>query len=257
MIALGYETWDVKGGTSNIVASLQSEILLLQGYKPAPGHGVDGALGPIANALPSACFPLGTVHEFISSDPNTKASTAGFIAGLISQLLGSNKTGIWISASRTLFPPALKLFGIEPDRFIFVDLKKEIDVLWAVEEALKCAALSAVIGEIPEVSFLASRRFQLAVENSGVTGFIVQPAKKKLQTTAFASRWRISPLPSFTNDLPGLGFPRWKVELLKIKNGRPGVWNIQWVNGKFQSVMERNTDDFRQDVRPYQNKKTG
>ena len=81
---------------------------------------------------------------------------------------------IWISAARKIFPPGLKAFGIEPDRVIFVDLKREKDVLWATEEVLKCEGLAAVASEIRELSFTVSRRLQLAVEKSRVTGFILR-----------------------------------------------------------------------------------
>lgn len=40
-----------------------------------------------------------------------------------------------------------------------------------MEEALKCGGLAAVVGEVQDISFTASRRLQLAVEQSGVTGF--------------------------------------------------------------------------------------
>ena len=129
----------------------------------------------------------------------------------------------WISNARTLFPPALKNFGIDPDRIIFVDLEKERDVTWAMEEALKCGALTAVVGEIRDLNFTVSRRLQLAVEESRVTGFILRPNPRNLNTTACVSRWKITPMPSETeDDLPGIGFPRWKVDLSGI-GGLPGI----------------------------------
>jgi protein ImuA len=36
--------------------------------------------------------------------------------------------------------------------------------------------------------------------------------------------------------LPGIGFPRWQVELLKVRSGKPGSWQLEWVNGKFQPI---------------------
>jgi protein ImuA len=146
---------------------------------------------------------------------------------------------LWISSSRTLFPPALKSFGLEPDRFIFIDLQKEKEVIWAMEEALKCEALSAVVGEIREIDFTASRRLQLAVEQSRVTGFILRNNYRNLNTTACVSRWKITPLSSESVDeLPGIGFPKWKVELVRMRNGRSGVWDIQWVEGRFLPVYK-------------------
>ena len=224
--------------TGDILAGLQADILRLEGFKPTSDGAVDVGLGPITNAFPNASFPLGAIHEFLSARPEDAAATCGFLSGILSPLMGSCGTALWISSSRTLFPPALRSFGLHPDHIIFVDLQKEKEVLWSMEEALKCGALTAVVGEMGEIDFTASRRLQLAVEQSQVTGFILRHNFRKLNTTACVSRWRISPLPSETvDDLPGVGFPQWKVELLRIRNGRSGVWNLKWMGGRFQAVV--------------------
>lgn len=228
----------MKTKAADMVSALQSEILRLQGYKPASHTVVDLGLGPIATAFPNGSFPLGAVHEFLSVSTEGTAATSGFIAGLLSSILGAHGTAMWISPCRTLFPPALKPFGVQPDRIVFVDLKNEKDVLWAVEEALKCEALAAVVGEVKDMSFTASRRLQLAVEQSRVTGLIIRPDTKKLETTACVSRWKVTPLPSEPiDDLPGLGFPQWKLELLRVRNGKPGTWDMRWVVGRFKPVI--------------------
>jgi protein ImuA len=225
---------------ADILKGLQTDILRLQGFKSVNHAGLDLGLGPIKDAFATGSFPLGAVHEFLSVRTEDTASTHGFIAGLLSSLMGSNGTILWISSSRTLFPPALKNFGVAPDRFIFIDLQKEKDVIWAMDEALKCSALSAVIGEMREIDFMASRRLQLAVEQSQVTGFILRNQYRHLNTTACVSRWRITSLPSESeNDLPGIGFPKWRVELLRIRNGRPGTWDIHWMNKGFQVVSNQ------------------
>lgn len=223
------------GQVNTAVAQLQAEISRLQGFKPESGRAMDMGLGPIEAAFPHAVFPLGAVHEFLSARPEDAAATGGFIAGLLSALMGSTGIVLWISSERTIFPPALKSFGVQPDRVIFIDLKKEKEVMWAMEEALKCSSLSAVVGEMQEMSFIASRRLQLAVEQSRVTGFILRHHPRKISASACVSRWKITPLPSETvDDLPGIGFPHWRVELLKIKNGKPGIWEVKWVKGSFQ-----------------------
>jgi protein ImuA len=115
--------------------------------------------------------------------------------------------------------------------------------LWSMDEALKCGALSAVIGEMKDISFTASRRLQLAVEQSQVTGFILRHSNH-LNTTACVSRWKITSIPSEpVDDLPGIGFPAWKVELLRMRNGRTGVWSMKWMEGKFHELKTRE-DEF-------------
>ena len=222
----------------NIIAQLQKDILPLQGFKPALNNkAVDVELGPIMEAFPGTTFPFGAVHEFICNGAEDAAASGGFIAGILSALMQSGGTCLWISSSRTIFPPALKSFGIEPDKIIFIDLQKEKEILWAMEEALKCDGLAAVIGEIQELSFMVSRRLQLAVEQSRVTGFIIRQNPRNLNITACVTRWKITSIPSvLTDDMPGVGFPVWKVELLKIRNGKPGSWPIEWVEGKFRPI---------------------
>jgi protein ImuA len=231
------EKFVMPGKRADIITKLQTDILRLQGFKPANSAAINVGLGPIKHAFPNGSFPLGAVHEFLSPWPEEAAATSGFIAGLLAPLMGSSGTSLWISSSRTLFPPALKSFGIQPDRFIFIDLQKEKDVIWAMDEALKCGALAAVVGEMQEISFTASRRLQLAVEQSQVTGFVLRHDPRKLNTTACVSRWKITTLPSeYVDGLPGVGFPQWRVELLRIRNGKSGVWDIKWMDGRFHPV---------------------
>jgi protein ImuA len=220
-----------------IFSQLQSDILRLQRFCPSNNTKLDAELGSMLDAFPNKSFPLGAVHEFLSDRVEDATATSGFVGGLISSLMKNKGTGIWISASRTLFPPALKMLGIVPEQFIFLDLKNEKDVLWAMDEALKCAAITTVVGEIRNIDFTQSRRLQLAVEQSQCTGFILRHKVRNPGTTACVSRWKITSLPSETlDDLPGIGYPGWKVELLRMRNGKPGSWNIQWKDGAFVPV---------------------
>ena len=223
-----------------IIAQLQKDILPLQGFKRTLNlTTLDVFPDVIKNAFPNAEFTLGAVHEFISKGPEDATSTDGFVSGILASIVKNGGVCIWISYLKTIFPPAFKSFGIAPDKIIFIDLKKEKEILWAMEEALKCEGLSAVVGEMQELSFMASRRLQLAVEQSRVTGFILRSNPRSLNTTACVTRWKITPLPSeLLDDMPGVGFPRWNVELLKVRNGKPGSWQIEFAAGRFRHVSK-------------------
>lgn len=223
---------------SDIIAQLQKDILPLQGFKSVLQNDLlDVAIGPIKYAFPENSFPVGAVHEFISNRAEDTAVTGAFISVLLNSLMNKKGISIWIGPSRNTFPPALKLFGLSPDQIIFIDLYKEKEILWAMEEALTCEGLAAVIAQVPGLSFTASRRLQLAVEKSRVTGFVMLQNSKHVQTTACMTRWKISSISSKPEvDMPGVGFPRWLVELVKIRNGRPGSWEIECSGGKFRHL---------------------
>lgn len=220
---------------------LQQDILLWQGFKPvSAGKAERIGLGEIENSFPGCVFPKKAIHEFVTLLPEQSAASDGFIAGLLAVLMENGAACVWASTSRRLFPSSLCLFNVAPERIIFMDVQTEKDVLWITEEALKCEGLAAVVAEVNNLSLIESRRLQLAVESSGVTGFILRKDGNKMASTVATARWRISPLPSHTEEgMPGLGFPRWQVELLKVRNGKPGSFILEWAGEKFEEVKKQ------------------
>lgn len=222
---------------SDIINRLRKDIISLHNLKTVNTSIIDIKLGPIKNAFPGKNFPIGFVHEFTSAKPEDTTVTEGFIASLLSSLMQNDSVALWIGSCSTIFPPALHSFGIKPDNIIFIDLKKEKEILWTMEEALRCGGLAAVVGEVKELEFTASRRLQLAVEHSKVTGFVLRHNPRYLNTTACIARWKITSLPAeLPANMPGVGFPRWNVELLKVKNGIPGNWQIEFSKGHFRTL---------------------
>jgi len=235
-------------GRQIFLKTLREELLSLQGFRANELNAIDLALAPLRYAFPNSSFPTAAIHEFITGSRETSTVTSGFVAGMVTSLMKRSGATMWISTSRKIFPPALKLFGIEPDQFIFVDLQKEKDVMWAMDEALKCDALTAVVAEMQDLSFTESRRLQLAVEHSRVTGFVLRTNPKKISTTACVSRWKIQPaLTEPIDGLPGIGSPQWKVELLRMRNGKPGTWTMKWEEGRFR-IMETKTETGKQNI---------
>jgi len=238
---------------ANIIAQLKKDILPLQGFKsPLNALALEGIPEAIKNAFPNLAFPLEAVHELIAGSAEDAAATFGFMSAILASMMKKAGSCIWINGSQSVFPPALKSFGIKPDNIIFIYLKKEKEVLWAMEEAFKCKGLSAVIGEVQDLSFTASRRLQLAIEQSQVTGFIVRRNPRSLNNTACLARWRITSLPAeLPAGMPGVGFPRWNVELLKVRNGKPGSWQLEFVGGQLRHVPTISV------IHQQQQKKTG
>jgi protein ImuA len=229
----------MENNKKDMIDQLKRDLLLWEGFRP-PQSGASGSfgLGPLEGAFPNGVFPTGAIHEFVSLCPEDTAACGGLIAGLVQTLLKDGGACLWISYTRRIYPPALKLFGVDPDRIVFVDVPRQKDVLWVTEEALKCEGVAAVIAETGDFSFMESRRLQLAVEQSKVTGFVLRKDAKKIGATACVARWKVTQMPSELGDgMPGVGFPRWRVELLKVRNGNPGVWTIEWSKRKFRPII--------------------
>lgn len=219
----------------DIVQELRSRILAMQGKGKSGNESYSIGLGNIEAAFSGGVFPRDVIHEFTSLEPESAASTSGFLSCLLHSLSNSKGFCLWVSSRRIVFPPALELLGVDPEHVIFVDLKTDKDVLWVVEEGLRCSALVAVVGELRELTFTQSRRLQLAIGESPVTGFIHRMQPQIGNATASAVRWKVSPLPGVVESgLPGIGFPKWRVELEKVRNGRVGSWELAWTPTGFE-----------------------
>src|SRR3569833_4008586 len=107
----------------DVIAKLRRDIISWEGFRPAaPGTITRFGLGPIEAAFPNHVFPTGTIHELLSKSPEDTSACGAFIAGIVRTLLRDGGACVWVSFTRRIYPPALKLFGVDPDRVIFVDV---------------------------------------------------------------------------------------------------------------------------------------
>ena len=184
----------------------------------------------IDRALPGGGLALGAVHEILGAagDEEDGAAVAGFVAGILARLSLSRphpplarasgppspalrervKTGhgvvLWCLKQPDLYGPGLAEHGLDPARLILVTARRDDELLWAIEEALRPGTgLVAVVGEIGRLPMVAGRRLQLAAERSGITAFLLRRWRNAAEATAernrpsaALTRWRIAALPS-------------------------------------------------------------
>ena len=222
----------------DIIRQLRKDILPLQGFKSPQGSPqLEVGLGRIERAFPHGVFPTGAIHDFISQDEEDLAATSGFIAGIIGRLAEHGGIAVWIGPSGSTFASGLAHYGIDPGRVIFVSPVTLKKALWVMEESLRCDRFIAVVGEIPELNFVQSRRLQLVVEQSQVTGFLLRYRARQKGPVASIAQWRVTAVPTQSQgDRPGRGFPRWLVEVLKIRNRRPISCEIEWTGEHFVQI---------------------
>ena len=119
---------------------------------------------------------------------------------------------------------------LDPGRLILVEARREEEVYWAMEEALRSGAAPFVIAEAPTRGRLSgadltrSRRLQLAAETGGATGLLIIGEPAAANSNAAETRWRASFAPS-----PGETGPVWEWRLLKNKRGPLGCWRLRWL----------------------------
>jgi protein ImuA len=191
------------------------------------------SLGPdIDIHLPQGGLALGAVHciEGAGFDAATAALPAAFAAHCLSRLPQGGAM-VWAYTQNEPNPLFLVRAGIALDRMIFVACRKHNDVLGVVEEALLAEGVAAAIGEAQSLSLKESRRLALRAERSGSIAFVIHrhwlAQGTDPQGVSCMTRWRVAPMPN-APDEPGLGPPRWQLDLLYCRNGKPGSWKVEW-----------------------------
>jgi protein ImuA len=82
------------------------------------------------------------------------------------------------------------------------------------------------------VNLTDSRRLQLAAENSGATGFLLNRADTA-PVAAPITRWLISPQVRRSQRFDE---PAWKLDLLYCRGGMPRSWTLEWSNRELRAL---------------------
>ena len=108
------------------------------------------------------------------------------------------------------------------------------DLLWAMEEALHCRAVAAVIGEWRHglIDMVAMRRLSLAAADSGALALLLRAAPANEASTA-ATRWIVGAAPSFSSPSPEGEVkekaPRALPRISSVTAAGPlGSWILEW-----------------------------
>jgi protein ImuA len=175
--------------------------------------------------VPAPASP--TLSELFAAHPRD-----GGWAGFLVAQLDMSKPLLWVQdrmailESGRIHPP-----GLPCQDLIHVEARDAKDALWAMEEGVRCAALSCVIGEIwgdpKALDFTATRRLAVASERSGVPCWLVR-LSGSANLSGARMRWRIASAPSLLNDLDprAPGAEAWDAELFRARGAPPGRWTI-------------------------------
>jgi protein ImuA len=187
---------------------------------------VDAALG---GGL--ACAAL---HDLSATAPIHLGAAAGFALTLAARAPDKARHALWIATdfdmleTGALYGPGLDLIGLDTERLLIARVARPLDALFAMEEALKCRALSTVIAELNhDVDLTATRRLTLAAREGGALGLLLRH-KPSSAPSAARTRWEISAAPSVPDEFGGLGPTAFRLSLTRNRRGPCGNWTLTW-----------------------------
>lgn len=254
---------------AEVLEELRRRVRRLEGIAGEGGRVLP--LGPALDAaLPEGGLPLGCLHEIAAGasagdDPWGGAAT-GFAAALAGRVAAEHGPVLWLpSPARRRsgrgpgpldpdlfapdsfggaepYGPGLAAWGLAPERLLVVRAGTGAELLWALEEALRCRGLGAALAEVEGIDPTSARRLQLAAEAGGVTAFLLRPGpspsgRRRAPAASAVTRWAVTPVPGRADgSRPGLGAPLWRLDLLRCRGGRPGAWIAEWRGDSFHAA---------------------
>jgi protein ImuA len=174
--------------------------------------------------------PAQLTHTLSEAFPET-ATDAAAIGFVLTRLPPTEAPILWVQdrlSRKEAGRPYLAGIGSRRP-VIMVDLSRAADVLWAMEDGLRCRSLGAVIGEIwgdpSALDFTATKRLAMRSEAADVPCWLIRRAASP-DLSAARDRWRIGALPSAPHayDAQAPGAPRWALDLFRSRRSKPGQW---------------------------------
>lgn len=212
------------------LADLRGLVAEMEGRVQGRGKGVSTG----HRGLDAAGVVRGRVHELFGDGGSGAA--AGF-AAVIALLAAEDAPVVWLrtdAAARRapLYGPGLAALGIDPAACIVAQAPDETALIAAAADALRVAALGAIIaesvGRTRVFGLTGTRKLTLAAEASGVPLFLLR-LDAEAAPSAAETRWHVAAAPSQALAADAPGHPAFDVELLRRRAGPAGMrWRVEW-----------------------------
>jgi protein ImuA len=222
-------------------------ISALRAFLARPGLEETPARIPLGHNEADLCLKgglqRGALHEVFAASGHEAAAT-GFAAGLAVRV-AAGKHLLWIRQDFSarefgeLCATGLLEFGLDPARVLLLSVAGAEEGLRAAIDALSCAALGAVVVEIPGkpkiLDLTASRRLMLACAQKAVTAVLLRFGAEP-DASAAQTRWLVRAAVSLAQE-ENWGHPVFETGLVRNRHGRTGHWLMEWScdDGLFQN----------------------
>lgn len=133
-------------------------------------------------------WPRGAITEILCDDG------AGALAVLMPALAVLSRQNRWlvlVAPPHIPYAPGFAGYGLELSRLLLVQPETGQERLWALEQALRSGACSAVLAWPERLSGTVLRRLQLAAESGDSSGFLFRPGSAASESSPAALRLRV------------------------------------------------------------------
>jgi protein ImuA len=213
-----------------MLAHLRKTIAALERPPGLEDPGVQPFAIPAIDTVLGGGLVRGALHEIAAVNEVHIPAATSFALNIS---LHTKRKTVWVTEDMALAESGapcgtgLEEFGFAPENLLTVDVRYPRDLLWAMEEALHCRAVGAVIGEFRHeaINSTALRRLSLAAVTHGAVALLLRATPPDDVSTA-ATRWIVGAARS--RSIHGPGPPRLIAQLVRNRRGPLGTWELEW-----------------------------
>jgi len=149
-------------------------------------------------SLPGGGWPPGSLIEVLQQRPGQHVWQLLLPVLAAQTEAHSNGPIVLVGAPYQPFGPGLSAQGLAADRLLCVLAEKLSARLWAAEQALRCAEVSAVMAWLPEARSEALRRLHMAAQQQGRLLFVFRSWKARHEASPASLRILVDGLDCLT-----------------------------------------------------------
>jgi len=200
------------------VAQLRRQITRLEQGRPCGDEApIPSGCGPLDRLLPERGFRRGTLTEWLADGAGSGVETLAL--GAAAAACRDGRALVVLDRRGEFYPPAAARLGIELQNLIVVYAAGKADHAWALDQALRCPGVAAVLAWPEELDGRSFRRLQLAVEESDGLGLLIRPSAARHEPSWADVRLLVEPLPAVPE---GNGRRQLRIHLLRCRGGIDG-----------------------------------
>lgn len=140
--------------------------------------------------LPGGGWPMGLV-EVLQERPEQHVwqLTGPALAGILQSQPGPV---VLVAAPFTPFVPSLQAQGIAGERLLWIRAARPAERLWATEQALRCAEVTAVLAWLPQAKSAELRRLQIAAQQHNHLLFVFRTLRSSQEASPARVRLQVA-----------------------------------------------------------------
>jgi len=201
-----------------------------------PGLYLSTGYKVLDRLLPYGGYQPGTLVEWLSPALGSAAGTLALVSAR--QAAAAGGALVVIDEGGDFYPPAAAGLGVDLGRTIVVRVSQRRDAIWAIDQALRCRGVAAVLAWTAVSDSRTWRRWQLAAEEGGSLGLLLRACDVRGAPAWAEVRWWVEGLaPRNEEERIGADRRRVRVELARCRSiGRRGMVEVELGAGEFPSA---------------------